>query len=127
MKDKYYGFENLVVWQKAHELVLNIYNLTKSFPQEEFTGLTSQFRKAATTIAVNIAEGYSKQDKNDTLWFYNTAEDAINECCYYAILAKDLGYLKEVEDEKLMEELSAMQKMLKSYTLVIRKNPSSKV
>jgi four helix bundle protein len=127
MKDKYYGFENLVVWQKAHELVLNIYNLTKSFPQEELTGLTSQFRKTATAIAVNIAEGYSKQEKNDALWFYNIAEDAINECCYYAILSKDLGYLKEVEDEKLMEELSAMQKMLKSYTLVIRKNPSSKV
>lgn len=127
MKDKYYGFENLVVWQKAHELVLNIYNITKSFPQEEQTGLILEFRKSATNIAANIAEGYNKQDKNDALWFYNTAEDAINACCYYAILSKDLGYIKEEEAEKLMEELSAMQKMLKSYTLVIRKNPSSKV
>jgi hypothetical protein len=64
----------LIVWQKAHYFVLEVYRMTETFPQKEIYGLTSQFRRAAISIAANIADG------------------SLQECSYYLILAKDLGY-----------------------------------
>ena len=58
MKSK--SFKELIVWQKAHQFVLAVYKMTKSFPKEEIFGLTSQFRRAAVSIPANIAEGYGR-------------------------------------------------------------------
>jgi four helix bundle protein len=55
-------FEDLIVWQKAHQFVLRVYSYTQSFPREEAYALTSQFRRAAISIAANIAEGFKKRD-----------------------------------------------------------------
>ena len=86
------SFTDLVVWQKAHAFVLAVYRLTKSFPREEAYGLTSQFRRAAVSIAANIAEGFRKRGSADKLRFLNIAQGSAEECRYYLILAKDLGY-----------------------------------
>ncbi len=56
-------FKELIVWQKAHKLVLNIYAITNKFPKEEIYGLTSQVRRASVSIAANIAEGYKKKQR----------------------------------------------------------------
>ena len=56
-------FEDLIVWQKAHQFVLNVYKYTSSFPKKEIYALTSQFRRAAISIAANIAEGFKKRGK----------------------------------------------------------------
>lgn len=66
-------FEDLLVWQKAHIFVLGVYRLTKGFPQYELYGLTSQFRRAAVSIAANIAEGFRKRGKADKVRFMNMA------------------------------------------------------
>jgi four helix bundle protein len=57
------SFKDLIVWQKAHQFVLRVYKYTRQFPKEETYGLTSQFRKAATSIAANIAEGFVKTNQ----------------------------------------------------------------
>ena len=90
MKSPASRFEDLVVWQKAHQFVLKAYRLSKGFPRAEVFGLTSQFRRAAVSIAANIAEGFKKRGKADKLRFFNIAQDSLEECRYYLILARDL-------------------------------------
>ncbi len=113
------SFTDLLVWQKAHQFVLDTYNLTSSFPSDEIFGLTSQFRRAAVSISANIAEGFKRTGKKDKLRFYNISHSSLEECRYYLILAKDLdfGY-----NEKMENNLEEASKMLESYTKAIRKS-----
>lgn len=106
------SFKDLLVWQKAHQFVLEIYRLTKDFPKDELFGLTSQFRRAAVSIPANIAEGFTRKSEKDKLRFYNIAQGSLEECRYYMILSSDLGYNINAEIEDLLEEIS---KMLVSY------------
>lgn len=82
------------MWQKAHKFVLSVYKNTASFPKEELFGLTSQFRRAAVSIAANIAEGYKKKGTKDKLRFFNISQGSIEECRYYLILSRDLNYIE---------------------------------
>jgi len=75
-------FEDLVVWQKAHEFALAIYRFTESFPKTELYGLTSQLRRAAVSIAANIAEGFKKTGRIDKPRFMNISQGSIEECRY---------------------------------------------
>jgi four helix bundle protein len=86
-------FEDLEVWRKAHALALAIYRATAAFPSEERFGLVSQMRRAAVSVAANIAEGAKKRTARDQLNFYNTAQGSLEELRYYLILTRDLGYL----------------------------------
>ncbi len=101
-------FEDLVVWQKAHEFVLVVYRLTQSFPRTEVYGLTSQFRRAAVSIAANIAEGFRKRGSADKLRFLNIAQGSAEECRYYLILAKDLGYGEDTEAGSLLDDVGRL-------------------
>lgn len=80
MWKKTFSFENIVAWQKAHKFVLNVYIITRHFPDEERFGLTSQFRRAAISIEANIAEGYKKLSKADKLRFFNISQGSLEEC-----------------------------------------------
>ncbi|MEI6634699.1 MAG: four helix bundle protein [Chlamydiota bacterium] len=106
-------FEDLVVWQKAHQFVLLVYRLSRTFPRSETYGLVSQFRRVAVSIAANIAEGFKKRGKADKLRFFNIAQGSIEETRYYLILAKDLGYGDVSELMQLLEEVS---KLLEAYS-----------
>jgi four helix bundle protein len=86
------SFKDLIVWQKAHEFVIEIYTLTKIFPHEEKFGLVSQMRRAAVSIPANIAEGFVKRSIRDKSKFYNIAQGPLEELKYYLILSQDLGY-----------------------------------
>ncbi len=94
------SFKDLIVWQKAHEFVFQVYILTGSFPKHETYGLSSQMRRAAVSIAANIAEGFRKRGKADKARFLNTAEGSLEESHYYLLLARDLHY---AETEALMK------------------------
>ena len=85
-------FEELIVWQKAHQIVLKVYKITSCFPKDELFGLTSQYRKAAVSIPANIAEGFGRSGIKDKIKFYNIAQGSLNECYYYNILSRDLRY-----------------------------------
>jgi four helix bundle protein len=88
-------FEDLVVWQRAHELTLGVYRLTSGFPRDEKFGLVSQMRRAAVSVPANIAEGFKKRGSKDKANFYNIAQGSLEELRYYFILARDLGYMTE--------------------------------
>jgi four helix bundle protein len=107
------NFENLLVWQKAHQFVLDIYQMTQHFPDCEKFGLTSQFRRAAVSIPANIAEEYGKRTSADKARFFNIAQGSLNECRDYLRLAADLGYAKT---DTHFKQLNEMGKMLNSYT-----------
>ena len=109
-------FRDLVVWRKAHEYVLSIYSFTKAFPKEETYGLASQMRRAAVSIAANIAEGFRKRGRADKARFMNMAEGSIEESRYYLILAQDLGY---GQTEKLMDSLEEVSRILNGYAKAI--------
>lgn len=114
-------FEDLLVWQKAHQFVLAIYKLTKNFPRAELYGLSSQFRRAAVSIAANIAEGFRKRGKADKLRFYNIAQGSLEECRYYLILARDLEYGEVSDSNRLLQEVS---KLLEAYSRTIQSSDS---
>jgi four helix bundle protein len=110
------SFEDLIVWQKAHQFVLSVYRLTRAFPREELYALTSQFRRAAVSIAANIAEGFKKRGKNDKARFLNISQGSIEECRYYLILARDLDY---GYDRVQMSQLEEVSKLLERYCAAI--------
>ena len=97
-------FGDLVVWQKGHQFVLDVYRYTAEFPKSETYGLSSQFRRAAVSIPANIAEGFRKAGERDKVRFMNIAQGSIEECRYYLILSQDLSY---GENNSLMD-LSAV-------------------
>ena len=109
-------FEDLIVWQKSHEFVLGIYRMTRSFPKSEIYGLTSQFRRAAVSIPANIAEGFTRMGKADKLRFLNIAQGSLEECRYYLVLTRDLGYADIAEHRSKLAEVS---KLLGSYSRTI--------
>lgn len=110
------SFKDLIVWQKAHQFVLSVYILTKQFPKEERYCLTSQFRRAATSIAANLAEGFAKRTKPDKVRMLNIAQGSLEECRYYILLSNDLSYGFDEKIEALSEEIS---KLLIAYLKAI--------
>ncbi len=115
--NKSISFEDLIVWQKAHQFVLKTYELTKSFPKSEIYGLTNQFRRASVSISANIAEGYKKKSPKDKLRFLNIAQGSLEECRYYLILTKDLNYKDDISKE--MDLLIEVSKLLNGYCKAI--------
>ncbi len=113
MREPAKTFEDLLVWQKAHLFVLAVYRLSGAFPKYEMYGLSSQFRRAAVSIAANIAEGFRKRSKADKIRFLNIAQGSVEECRYYLILTKDLGYGDISETTLLLQEVS---KLLEAYS-----------
>lgn len=109
------NFTDLLVWNKAHQLVLEVYRMTKNFPMEERFGLCSQFQRAAISIPANIAEGYKKLGRADKLRFMNIAQGSLEECRYYAILSRDLSYINQEEYNSLIMRLEETSKFLNSY------------
>jgi four helix bundle protein len=109
-------FQDLVVWQRAHEFALGVYRYSAAFPKTETYGLTIQFRRAAVSVAANIAEGFRKSGRNDKVRFLNIAQGSIEECRYYLILSRDLEY---GENDRLWPILEEVSRMLDAYAKAI--------
>jgi four helix bundle protein len=105
-------FEDVELWKKAHKWVLSIYRFTERFPKHELFALTAQLRKAAVSVPANFAEGFKKRTKAEKLRFYNIAQGSLEECRYYLILARDLGY---GDSSELTEQLCEVSRMLEGY------------
>ena len=116
------SFQDLVVWRKAHQLVLSIYSYSGGFPKSETYGLQSQFRRAAVSVPANIAEGFKRRTKADKSRFMNIAQASLEESRYYLILAQDLGYGENDVMNGLLDEVG---KLLASYSNWIMKHCSA--
>ena len=110
------SFEDLIAWQKAHRFALSVYRFSENFLNSEVYGLTSQIRRAAVSCAANIAEGFKKTGKADKVRFMNIAQGSLEECRYYLILARDLGYGC---DHHMMSEPEEASKLLEAYAKAI--------
>lgn len=108
-------YEDLLAWQKAHHFVVLAYRIIATFPPYEQYGLCSQFRRAAVSIPANIAEGYKRISKADKLRFFNIAQGSLEECRYYCLLAKDLGYVEENAFVKVVNSIQDSSYFLNAY------------
>ncbi|MFA5990975.1 MAG: four helix bundle protein [Candidatus Doudnabacteria bacterium] len=99
------SFKDIIAWQKAHQLVLQIYGYTDKFPKSEVFGLVSQMRRCSVSIPSNIAEGFKRKSTNDSLHFYNISQGSLEELRYQLLLSKDLKYI--TEDEYKIAEILA--------------------
>ena len=106
------NFYDLNAWKKAYEFVLEIYKTTKKFPKEELYGMTSQLRRATSSIAANIAEGFSRYHYNDKIRFYHNARGSVSETQNFLFLAKDLSFLNKGEFQRLFELSEEINKLI---------------
>ena len=102
------SFEDLIVWQKAHQLTLAVYGLTKEFPRDEIYGLSSQMRRAAVSIPSNIAEGFQRSGIRDKIKFYNISQGSLEELRYQLILTRDLNYADTSSASLLATEVAKL-------------------
>ena len=125
---KFASFTEMPVWQKAHKLVLDVYELTASFPKEEVYGLTSQTRRASLSISGNIAEAFGRFHYLDKNKFYLNARGSLEEAKNYVIISQDLGYTKAEAFQTLLDDINNINEELNTLikTLRIRNQRKSK-
>ena len=108
MKD----FRQLKVWEKAHQLTLDIYRITASFPRAETYGLTSQLRRASSSICANLAEGCGRDGDAELARFCAIARGSASELEYHLLLARDLQLVTVQDHDKLAGEATEIKRML---------------
>ena len=109
------SFKEIYAWQRAHAFVVSVYQTTKSFPDYERFGLSSQFQRSAVSIAANIAEGYRKDGMSDKLRFLNIAQGSLEECRYYILLSYDLNYISLDTYNNMNASIEETSKLLNAY------------
>jgi len=106
-------FRELIVWQKSMDLVTEIYEETKSFPDEEKFGLTNQIRRASVSIPSNVAEGFGRKSDGDFARFVSIAIGSNYEVQTQLEIARNVGFLEDNHFIRLIEKLTEIDKMLK--------------
>jgi four helix bundle protein len=109
-------FRKLKVWEKAHDLTLQVYTATAAFPREELYGLTSQMRRACSSIPANIAEGCGRSGEPEFGRFLHIGLGSASELEYHLLLAHDLGFLARADYNNLTTKISEIKRMLTSLT-----------
>jgi four helix bundle protein len=112
---KAYDYKELIVWQKADELAIEIYKISKHFPKDELYGLTSQIRRAALSIPTNIVEGYARKGDKELARFANIAIGSLAETEYLLDFSKRLGCLDEKEYTRIEYLRSEVGKLLWNF------------
>lgn len=115
------SYRDLVAWQKAMELVREIYRLSRDFPKEEFFGLMSQIRRAAVSIPSNIAEGHAKLSRKEYQYFLGNARGSLAEIETQVMIAKDLDYLKEIDMNHILNLSAEVGRILNGLLTSLRK------
>lgn len=116
------NFRNLQVWQKSHQLTLEVYQVTAGFPREELYGLTSQIRRSCSSIAANVAEGCGRNGEAELARFCSIALGSASELEYHLLLAKDLNFIKSDDHQHLDQSATEIKRMLAALILKLRAN-----
>lgn len=109
------SYKTLIVWQKAYQLALLVYSITKDFPKNELYGLVSQMRRAALSVVANIAEGYIRASRKDRLHFYNMALGSLTELECYFLFSRDIGYFTGNDFQKTIILQDEVMRLLRGF------------
>ena len=115
MAEKLNSFEQLTVWQECQLFAVDIYKITKQFPKDEIFAMTSQLRRAASSISANIAEGFGRSSSKDKLHFYTMAYGSLLEVKNFLYLAEKLGYLQKADLDRLIAHSITCQKLINAF------------
>ncbi|MFZ3066242.1 MAG: four helix bundle protein [Nitrospirota bacterium] len=118
--DEKKGYKKLKIWGKAHQLAMEIYNISKKFPKEEMYGLTSQIRRAGFSVSLNIVEGHASNSRKEFLSFLNIANRSLVETEYLLEVVKELNFINDTEYGRLEEMRIEAAVMLNAFTKAIR-------
>lgn len=113
-------YKKLKVWEDAHKFTVDIYNITKKFPNNEQYGLTSQIRRSSSSIPTNIVEGSGQLDNGNLIRFLGIAKGSAFETEYQLLLAKDLTYINEKDYDELNEKIQKIISMLTNLIKSLR-------
>ena len=107
-------FKKYDIWVLSHQFTLKIYELTKSFPNNEIYGVVSQIRRASSSVPTNISEGCGRESDTEFNRFLTIALGSASEVEYLLILSKDLDYVDNESFEKLVEEINTIKRKIYS-------------
>jgi len=114
------NFKELLVWGKAHDVTLDIYRVTKSFPKAETYGLTSQLRRASSSVRANIAEACGRKSEAEFARFLQIATGSASEVEYHLLLARDLEFIEPEKYDRLNIQINEVKKMLNTFLQKLR-------
>ena len=114
-------WRNLDVWEKTHELVLEIYRITSTFPKSEMYGLSDQLKRAAASVPANIVEGQSRQTTKEYLHFLYNARGSLEEVRYFLFLSMQLKFLDEDTYREMEDRYESASKMLNGLIKSLKK------
>ena len=117
-------YQELIVWQKAMELVERVYRMTRTFPKDERFGLTSQIQRAAVSIPSNIAEGHARSSKKEYRNFLSISQGSTAEVETQTLIAARLGYVTSKQTENIMSLLDEISRMLNAIKKKLAPRPS---
>ena len=115
------GYRDLIAWQKAMDLAEAVYQASRGFPKEELYGLTSQLRRAVTSISSNIAEGQGRRSTGEFRQFLGNARGSLFEVESQILLAQRIGYLKPSQTEALLKQASEMGRVLNGLMTALQR------
>jgi len=121
MRERIINFTDLDAWKQAHAFVVEIYKLTKTFPQRETYGIVDQLRRASASVSANIAEGYSRFSFKDKNRFYYNSRGSLSECENFILISRDVEYMESEIAANLLQQTNRIRQMLNG---LIRSNQS---
>lgn len=120
------NFEDLIVWQKAHEFVKKIYKDPEiNLPAEEKYGIESQLKRAVVSVPANIAEGCRRKHTKELIQFLNIALGSLSEVRYYLLLCRDFDYISNDKYQMLLKDCTEIDKMLDSLMYKLRQRTNT--
>ena len=108
-------YQDLLAWQKAHALTIEVYRVTRDYPTAEKFGLVSQSRRAAASVPANLAEGCGKRTRPQLRHSVDLASGSLSELEYWLLLARDLGYLDAAVSDRLDQDLDAVRRLVLGF------------
>jgi len=114
------GFKDLRVWKLGHELTLEVYKITSTFPEKEKFGIVSQLRRCSSSVPANIVEGQSRRSTKEFVQFLFQARGSLAETQYFLILSEDLKYISKIQNEKLQEQYEQLSRQLNALIVTLR-------
>ena len=121
MSEKLIDYRQLNVWQKAHKLSLDVYEITKKFPKDERLDMVMKIRQFAADIPIQIARGFMRRNPQDKTNYYNGTLESLEALKYYIILSNELNYSKH--DDELFNAMEEVGRMLTGLVKSVRSDP----